>query len=98
MDELMENKLGVSQVGNEFIATRHIVESYTPERLVKMVEAFDQRISNKAVEIEASMKELEMWQKSRKDWESAYQRAKNMLPATKGDLDGGSKKDSGDTK
>ena len=108
MDEIKENRLGVSQEGNEFIATRHVVESYSAERLVNMVEAFDKRIAQRGAEIEAMMEELGTWQKSRKDWESAYQRAKAMLPAKpapvagvetvnleKVDTNGGSKKDSG---
>jgi len=96
IDEIIENRLGVSQVGEEFIATRHVVESYSAQRLVSMVEAFDKRIAQRGAEIEAMMEELGTWQKSRKDWESAYQRAKNiLLKPTEVVTDGGSKENSG---
>jgi len=79
--QILENKLGVTQDGEKFIATRHIVEQFTPERLINMVKATDQRIMQQSAQIEAMMLDRDKLVEARKEWNDAYGRALKVMEA-----------------
>lgn len=74
-----KNEFSIAQIGNEFMATRYQVETFTPERIIAVVDSLDKRIVQAGTQAEAYMNEVKNLQDARKDWDAAYEKAKIII-------------------
>ena len=85
-DTIWEDKLGIGLEKGEFVATRHIVESYSPKRVVGMFESIKKRIANADKNIEQMKAGILLYEDEKKQlnvvvelWQGTYNKAKAIV-------------------